>query len=189
MNVRAQPIIEDRLARPLSVSDVRTMIAAGVLAPDERVELVDGVLIQMAAKNRTHELVKNWLMLQAADNRGDGYTFSVEGTVYLDDNAFVEPDIAFHRPGTVITDLDGPDLLLVIEVADTSLRYDLGRKADLYAEQGVPELWVIDAHRRVTFVHRQATANGYAVLDERAGEDTLRPIAVPGFTMRLADAG
>lgn len=187
MNIRAQPIIEDRITRLFSVADVKAMVAAGIMAEDERVELIEGVLVEMAAKNRSHELIKNWIVEQAILKGAGEYRVSVEGTLYLADETFVEPDILFHGPGTVVTDVKGPQTLLAIEVADASLRYDLGRKAQIYATYGVRELWVIDATRRETHVHLRASVNGYATVDIFDADFEVRPKSVPNFTMRLSE--
>ena len=188
MNIRAQPIFGDRVTRLFSVADVRAMFDNGILDPDERVELIEGVLVKMAAKNRSHELIKNWLIRQAILCAGDDYWISVEGSFYLEDHTFIEPDILFQHPDTVITELKGPDALLAVEVADTTLRYDLGRKAQVYATYGVRELWVIDANRRETHVHLRPSIDGYGTVDVFDDAFEVRPRSVPDFTMRLKDA-
>ena len=127
----------------------------------------------------------------------------VETTLYLSPNTFVEPDLVVYPRGLRLEDVKGTDILLAIEVAATSLAYDRGLKAQLYARHGVNELWVVDAARRTTFVH-QRTGGERMALDRRArarggarlrglarvfhpARDRLaRPVAVPSFSPVLS---
>jgi Uma2 family endonuclease len=83
----------------------------------------------------------------------------------------------------------GPDILLAVEVADTSLDYDLGAKARLYAIHGVTELWVVNARRRTTAVHAGPTPDGWRRVEEKSPADMLVPAAeaFAHFRMRLGD--
>ena len=174
--------------RPLTTRDVLAMVRAGTMAEDERVELIEGELLRMSPKNRRHELVKNWLIERAVLAAGDRYRVAVEGTLYLSDETFVEPDIALVPRGTVITDLRGPDMLLIVEVSDTTARHDLVRKRRLYARHGVPEYWVIDVSRARTVVHRRPTDDDYRDVRENAEDETLTPSLASALSVRIADA-
>lgn len=76
--------------------------------------------------------------------------------------------------------------MLAVEVADSSLRWDLGRKARIYANFGIPELWVIEAVSRTTHVHRDPGMEGYADVRQVGAADELRAAVVPGLAMTLA---
>ena len=77
-------------------------------------------------------------------------------------------------------------MLLVVEIADSSLRYDVGRKAALYASFGIRELWVIDAVRLTTRVFREPAADGYRETRDFAASDPLVPLLAPeAFALRL----
>jgi len=80
----------------------------------------------------------------------------------------------------------GSDILLAIEVALTSLPYDRGLKAGLYARHRFREFWVVDAVRRATFVHQEPEGEGWRSIVERAPDEALTFAALPGFSMRLA---
>ena len=81
--------------------------------------------------------------------------------------------------------MKGSDILLAIEVALTSLPYDRGLKAQLYARYNVRELWVVDAARRATFVHQGPETGGWRSIVERGPDEALTVAALPGFSMRL----
>lgn len=188
MNAPKMVIAQDGLPRRLfRVADLDRMVEAGVIGHEERIELVGGELIPMAAKGIQHELLKQALTLRFAADRPEGVTFIQEGGWQIDELTYVEPDYVFHRDDRSFQDLRPAEALLVIEVAASSLAYDLGRKARLYAECGVREYWVIDAMRGETHVHRQPALNGYAAVTTFAESVVLDPAFIPGLTLRLAD--
>ena len=97
----------------------------------------------------------------------------------------VKPDVLVHPHAIKTYDLQGTDALLVIEVAKTSLRYDLKTKLPLYASHGVREYWVINAATRITTVHRQPTGNVYSFTDELPSSARLIPPLVPELSVSL----
>jgi Uma2 family endonuclease len=84
-------------------------------------------------------------------------------------------------------DARGPDMLLIVEIADSSLKMDTPIKAAAYAASGVREYWVINARTRSTLIHRDPTANGYASIIEQAPGATLTPHLAPELAIRLSD--
>ena len=105
----------------------------------------------------------------------------------LSPDTFVKPDILVHPHAIKTYDLQGADALLVVEVAETSVSYDLKTKLALYASYGVREYWVINAITRVTTVHRQPAGNAYAVAEEVPPEVGLVPSLAPELAMSLAE--
>jgi Uma2 family endonuclease len=168
------------------------MVDAGVLGEDERFELVEGDLVMMSAKGYAHELIKGAVIIAIARSLPDGMTMGAETTIQLNDNTILEPDLAvFKRSSLIRSDanlshvLPG-ELLLAIEVAASSLAYDRGLKALLYAHHRVRELWVIDANERITWVHNGPTEDGWSSVVERGPNDTLTTPTLPGFSIGLA---
>ena len=134
MSVHPHSEPDGPVPRPLTTADVLAMVRGGTMAEDERVELIDGELLRMSPNNRRHELVKEWLNERAAGlGPANGFKVSIEGTLYLSNSTFVEPNIALIPRGTVITELGGADVLLVIEVSDTTRRHDLVAERRKYA--------------------------------------------------------
>ena len=97
----------------------------------------------------------------------------------------MEPDLVIYPRGIKLEEVKGSDILLAIEVAVTSLAYDRGLKARLYARHGVNELWVIDAARRRTFVHSGPGPAGWRTIAERGRDEALTLAALPGFSAQL----
>ena len=102
-----------------------------------------------------------------------------------------EPDIVLLRPRADRYTKESArpeDVLLLIEVADTSYRYDRGIKLPLYARAGVPEMWIIDLTHDVVEVYRQPTANGYAFSERVALGGRVAPAALPDVVLAVDDA-
>lgn len=100
---------------------------------------------------------------------------------------FVEPDLCLYPKRFLPEDVRGPDLLLVIEVAGSSLGYDKGLKGRLYASHGVQELWVIDAATRVIWIHKEPHFDGsWGTIEEKGADTPLETGALPGVSIVLA---
>jgi Uma2 family endonuclease len=149
----------------ISVEAFHRMAETGILDPADRVELIDGEIFDMSPIGVLHAALVARLATYFSQKLGGAAVVWCQNPVRLDDASEPEPDIAILRPRAdfYATSHPGPaDLLLVIEVADTSLAFDLGTKVPLYARHGIPEVWVIDAATRRTRVFRRPTATGYA---------------------------
>ena len=95
-------------------------------------------------------------------------------TVYLSMTTFVEPDLCLYPKRILPEDVRGPDILLAIEVAVASLGYDKRLKAKIYASHGVREFWVIDAAKRVAWIHRQPHFDGtWGSVEERRSDEAI----------------
>ncbi len=146
--VRRLPAFQKRL---FTVDDVLRMQKARVIADDERLELFEGELVRMQSKNYAHERIKSELLRLIFAVLPEQWSVGVETTAYLGESTYFDPDISIIPRNIDIRDIKGPEIPLVIEIADTTLAKDRGIKARLYAKYGVPELWVIDAKRRKTY--------------------------------------
>lgn len=189
MNVRVTKGAEGLERRAFTVAEIWRMVETGIIAPEERFELIEGELVPMSPKGPVHETVKSALAIALAKALPPDLWMGFETTIELSDLTFVEPDLAVYRKGLRLPDLRGPDILLVVEVADSSLDYDLGPKARLYGIHGVTELWVVNARERRTAVHTRPGPDGWASIEEKAPEDALAPSAqaLAHFRMRLAE--
>ena len=117
----------------------------------------------------------------------------VESTLQLADDILVEPDLSivsrdiYRGPARNFAQPRPSDVLLLIEIAISSMTYDRKVRAALYARYGIHEFWVIDGDRRVTWVHTGASGDGWASIVERGPGDPLTTPALPGFSIRLKD--
>lgn len=168
--------------RPLRVDEYHKLIELGVFE-DQKVELVGGVLVEMSPQGPRHFGLIPYLTHLLVGLVGDDYVISPQGPVIADEISEPEPDFAvLSRRDTRITGKP-TDALLVIEVANTSLRFDLGEKARRYAGAGYPEYWVIDVMRKVVHVHRGPSPDGTWASVQVQAEGPLTALAVPPITI------
>jgi Uma2 family endonuclease len=174
--------------RRFTVAEVEAMVAAGVMEEDERIELIGGELVPMSPKGNEHEVLKTalaerWYRLP----RGDA-ELVVATTFRLSEDTYLEPDVVIFPRASGIAGLTGDNALLVVEIADSSLQFDLGRKAALNASFGIRELWVIDAVRLSTRVFRDPSTKGYRDERDFGAPDRLVPLIAPeAFALRLEE--
>ena len=188
VEVRATQAAEGMPRRRFTVVDVEAMVAAGIMEEDERVELIGGELVPMSAKGNRHETVKVALLDRWVRARPDAVRLIPETTIRLSEDTYLEPDVVIYERAKGLKSLSGESVLLVVEIADSSIRYDTGRKAQLYAGFGVRELWVIDAVRLETRVFRRPSSAGYCETRDVAADDEVIPLVAPHvFALRLAD--
>ena len=147
--------------RCFSVAEIEAMVKAGIIDEHERFELIGGEVVPMAAKGIRHELLKNSLMRYWGKACPDHVHFALETTFRLDEKNFVEPDIVFYKKSDGLAKLQPGTAMLAVEVADTSLSYDLGRKIRIYASFAVKEIWVMNAITLDTHVHTVPGSEGY----------------------------
>lgn len=157
----------------LTVADVDAMLAAGILEENSRIELLDGVLVEMSPQGPPHAYaLRKLIMLSGPVVAAAGLELSVQGPVDVGSPITLpEPDFAIV-PKTPI-DRHPTGALLVVEMGNTSLRMDLGPKARIYAEGGVPEYWVLDVKRREIVVHREPSGSRWGHVGRVGVGDTL----------------
>lgn len=165
------------------------MVRVGIIDEDERFELIGGEVVPMSPKGGRHEWIKGELNRFIQRAAPEHIAVIPETTLRLDARTFVEPDFCVFRRDLDLKALDGPAVLLAIEVADSSLNYDKGRKIGIYAAYGVREVWVVDAISATIWVHRRLGANGYAEIAELPSSELVTPILAPELAVRLSDLG
>jgi Uma2 family endonuclease len=186
--VRVTSAAEGLPRRRFTVAEVEAMVAAGVMEEDERVELIGGELVPMSPKGNHHEVLKTALLARWYRARPDDVLLTPETTLRLSEDTYLEPDVVIYPRTTGIRALSAGNVLLVVEIADSSLRYDIGRKAALYASFGIRELWVIDAVRLMVRVFREPATDGYRNASDFGPADRLTPLIAPeAFALRLGE--
>jgi Uma2 family endonuclease len=173
--------------RPFTVAELEQMAAAGILDEDERIELIGGEVVPMSPKGSQHEILKAALTVYWARQLPETLMMVTETTFRFTEDTYLEPDFVFYPKATGLKNLSPATARLVVEVADSSLVYDLGRKAGLYAGFVIQELWVIDAIRLRTRIHREPTAGGYASVVDVPSRDKLVPLLIPELAVTLSE--
>lgn len=185
--LRATQAAEGMPRRRFTVAELEAMVEAGILDEDERIELIGGELVPMSPKGNRHEVVKNALNIYWAKRLPDHLTFTPETTFRITEDTYLEPDFVFYEKATGIKGLNASTAHLVVEIADSSFAYDMGRKAALYASFGVAELWVIQAVRLETRIHRHPSLTGYRSLLDLPPDHALTPAFAPELAVTLSE--
>jgi Uma2 family endonuclease len=169
-----------------TVDEYHRMGAAGVFAEDARVELIDGQIVEMSPVGDAHVEAVNRCNRRFTIGLGDRAVVSPQNPVRLDRHNEPQPDLAVARPEVVGAPRLG-EILLAVEVADTSLEYDRGTKVPLYARAGIPETWLLNVRDGVLEVYRAPGPAGYARTATYQPNQRIAPEAFPDLVLRVAD--
>lgn len=171
-----------------SVAEVERMVAHGFFTEFDRFELLGGEIVpMMSPAGRRHETIKIEFAQHMSDLARGVFTVAQEPQFNLAPDTCVKPDILVHSRAIKTYDLKGSEALLVVEVAETSLSYDLKIKLPIYASHGVREYWVINATTRMTTVHRQPAGNIYTDREEIRPTERLVPSLAPELAVSLSE--
>ena len=170
--------------RRFTVHEYHRMGEAGILHEDDRVELIEGEIVEMAAIGTRHFSCVNGLNRLLVRGVGDAAVVSVQNPVRLDERTEPQPDLTVLRVRDYRESLPGPeDVLLLIEVSDTTLRYDRGVKLPLYARAGIREVWILDLAGEVIELYTGPSGDGYSNLKQARRGEKLEPTALPRLTL------
>ncbi len=174
--------------RKLDVRDYHRMGEAGILTADDRVELIEGELVAMAPIGADHAGKVNRLNRLLVRAAGDRAMVAPQNPVRLSDHSEPQPDFALLRPRADFYESGTPtpaDVLLLIEVADSSLRFDRLVKLPLYARHGIREVWILDLNAGAVEIHRGPGPQGYASSRRAARGEAIAPEALPGMALQV----
>lgn len=179
--------METLIARhPFTVTDYHKMAEAGILYEDDRVELIEGEIVDMSPIGRKHLAQVDHLNVLFVRGLSDKAIVRVQGSVRLSIRTEPQPDLVLLRWRADFyknADAAPEDVLLVVEVADSSLAYDRDVKASLYARSGIPEFWLIDLNGESIGVYRGPGPDGFREMFTVRGDDRLSPRAFPEFAL------
>jgi Uma2 family endonuclease len=173
--------------RRFTVAEIESMVAGGIISEDERIELIGGEVVPMSPKGRRHEVLRSELAFALSRQCPARLKVATETPLNLAADNAPEPDIIVFPASLKAPDVDGGSVLLVIEIADTSLACDLNTKPSIYASQGVREYWVINAHTLETTIHREPVGSVYRIVTTAGADIRLVPHLAPELDVRLAD--
>jgi Uma2 family endonuclease len=176
--------------RLFTVEEYYRMAEAGILSADERVELIEGKIVAMAAIGTRHAACVDRLNYLLSQRIGGRAFVRVQNPVRLDAYSEPQPDIALLRPRADFYALAHPgpvDVFLVVEVADSSVGFDREVKIPLYARAWISEAWLVDLIGGSVTSYRQPSAQGHQDLQQRPRGRPLAPEAFPDLVMAIDD--
>ena len=168
--------------RRFTSAEYHQMVEAGILAEDDRVELIEGEIIEMSPIGRHHAATVRRLSDLSFHTFRDVALVDIQNPIRLSDESEPQPDLTLvrRRPDFYDSGLPGPeDIFLVVEVADTSLAYDRRLKIPLYGRSGIPEAWLIDVTKRTITVYRDPGPAGYGTTRVVRRAEQLDLVAFP----------
>lgn len=169
--------------------DINRMFEAGILDVDERVELLDGEIILMNP-GRRHTVSVDRANAFFTEALGRRAIVSIQSPVVLDIHNEPKPDVLvlkYREDFYAAWDRTADDVLMVVEIADTTLRMDQSRKLPHYAGSGMPEFWIVDLQHRRLLVNRDPAGDQYKTCTVLVDTDTISPLAFPDIVFRVAD--
>jgi Uma2 family endonuclease len=180
----------ETLKKLFTVDEYYRMADAGILAPDDRVELIDGEIIEMSPIGHRHITCVNRATRQFTRTFGDSILVSVQNPLRLNNYTEPEPDIVVLKPRADCYEtkrFTAQDTLLVVEIAETSLRFDRSVKLPRYAAAGIPEVWIENLEEDLLLVYRDPVGKTYTTsLTLRRG-DSVSLMAFPAVVFKVED--
>jgi Uma2 family endonuclease len=170
----------------ITVDQFEQMIDAGVFTEDDRVELIDGELVTMAPPGVPHAESVRRCHWGSARRAGNNALVDVQNPLDLRPYGRPEPDVMVLHPPQSRYDGRLPtadDVLLVVEVADSSLATDREVKIPMYGRAGIPEAWLVNLIDDLIRVYREPTAEGYRVIQTARRGETIAPLAFPDWSI------
>lgn len=174
--------------RKFTAEEYGRMVDVGIFGADERLELIEGEIVEMAPVGDPHGLCVSQINERLVLGVHDRALVWVHGPVRLGPASVPEPDLAVVRRRSYKR--GGPradDVLLIVEVADSSLRYDQSTKLRLYARAGIAEYWVVSVEGEWIDVYRAPGGDAYREHRRAASGDTVAPAAFPDVIVTVAD--
>ncbi len=176
------------LRKRFTIEDYHRMGQAGILSEDDRVELIDGEIVVMTPIGSPHAGKVNRLNRIFGARLGDRAVVTVQNPVVLPPDSEPQPDLVILRPREDFYERSHPrpeDVLLLIEVSDTSLEYDRTVKLPLYARAGIPEVWIVDLSGACVEMYRDPGAESYRRVQRFTRGQSLAPRAFPDLLISV----
>lgn len=170
-----------------TVDEYHRMGEVGLLDPDIRVELIEGEIVEMAPIGDLHAAISNRLTRLLVMTVGERGIVAVGNPVRLSENSEPQPDFTVLRPRAGY-ETRGPrpeDVMLAVEVSDTTLRRDRRVKLALYARAGIPEFWIVNLEPREVEIYRSPAGDTYASVERKGPRDVTTIDALPGVTIAI----
>lgn len=182
------PIRAETARRRFTVDEYYRMGEAGIFTEQDRVELVEGEILQMTPVSSRHAACVKRLNGFLVTLLGSRAVVGVQDPIRIDMHSMPQPDIVLLHPSqdTYASEHPGPDdVFLIVEVSESSLAYDRGTKARVYARAGIPELWIVDLNGERVEVFSEPGPDGCGKSTTRLRRESLSPAAFPDISITV----
>lgn len=183
----APPRVDAVTTRRFTVDEYYRMAAAGILSEDDRVELIEGEIVQLRPIGSRHAECVDRLFRYFSRALADQAHARGQNPIRIEPDSEPEPDIAVVRARSYAHAHPGVgDVLLIIEVSDTTLRYDTETKVPLYARAAIPEVWIVAIDFEHILRFTEPREDGYRIVETFRSDEVITSTAVPGATITVA---
>ncbi|MEA5533833.1 Uma2 family endonuclease [Crocosphaera sp. XPORK-15E] len=176
------------ITRKFTVKEYHKMAEFGILTPEDRVELIQGEIIAMSPIGLKHAACVNRLNQLFYKRLGDKIIISIQNPIQLNNYSEPQPDLVLLKPRPDFYENEIPkseDIYLLIEVADSTIKYDQEVKLTLYAQSNIPEVWIINLNHQTLEVYRQPQGNQY--LNQQKDVKRISPLAFSEISLTSHD--
>ena len=173
-----------------TVDDYYRMGETGILGENDRTELIEGEIIEMSPIGDPHMLSVNRATMIFARGIGAKAVASVQNPAFMDQFNLPQPDVVLIRPREDFYGGGKPypeDVVLLIEISDSSLRFDRKVKVPIYARSGIREVWIVDLQNSAIHVHREPKDKGYLSVETKGRDEVVSPQAFPDFAIKVSE--
>jgi Uma2 family endonuclease len=178
----------DRPRFHISVHQYQKMIEAGVLSKSDRVELIEGEMFEVAPIGARHAAISRRINALLSRSVGNLAVVDIGGPVKLGEFSEPQPDVMLLRPSDYNTQIpEASDVILLIEISDSTLASDRSSKLALYARHGIPEYWIVDLAGECVEVYRDPGSNAYSEKRIASGAEVVAPRAEPSVNITVRD--
>jgi Uma2 family endonuclease len=178
----------DPIRHLFTTAEYHAMSEAGILPPEDRFELLEGEIYQMPPIGSRHAGCVNWLNRTFVRRLDDRAVLAPQNPVVLSDVSEPQPDIVLLRPRADDYRESHPttaDVLLIVEVADSTLPFDRRKKGPLYARCAIPEVWIVNLVDGEHEVYRDPSPQGYRTVRRLGREERIAPLAFPDVELAV----
>jgi Uma2 family endonuclease len=166
--------------KSLTVEEFVQMAESGVFSQDDRLELIEGEIVEMAPIGKLHAGCVRRLNRLLTGGLGNRAVVDIQNAAWINERSFFCPDVLLLREDFLENEWPSPqDIHLVIEVADSSFSYDRGLKMPVYARVGIPEAWLVAVEVDTISVYRRPSPRGYQEIREYRRGDVISLEAFP----------
>lgn len=176
--------------RLFTVEEYHRLAQAGILGEDDRVELLEGEIVEMAPIGSRHAGTVNRLNRLLSHLVGDLAVVAVQNPIRIGEHSEPQPDLALLHPRPDFYASAHPqpaDVLLLVEVAEATASYDREVKVPIYARAAIPEVWLVDLERERIEVFRQPSPQGYGEALTLGRGQRLSPLLLPHISLAVDD--
>ncbi len=174
--------------RLFTLQEYHLMGESGIFGEDDRIELIEGEIVQMAAIGTRHASCVNRLARRFSLIPEDLATFGIQNPVKLTDRTEPQPDVVLLQPRADYYATAHPvpsEVLLLVEVSDSTVDYDRDVKVSIYARSLIQEVWLVDLVENCLEVYRQPGQNGYSLMLKFWRGQQVAPLAFPEFEVSV----